>query len=88
MPDPVPVVIIGRLAVDRRFQGRGIGSALLKDALRQASAIAQIAGTRAVMVHAIDDAATRFYLRLRFEEFPAGSRTLFLPIETIDAVAL
>jgi GNAT superfamily N-acetyltransferase len=82
-PDPIPVMIIGRLAVDRRYQGRGIGSAMLRDALRRVLQASEVVGCGAVVVHAIDDAAGAFYALHGFEEFPVGSRTMFLPLETL-----
>lgn len=85
IPDPTPLTVIGRLAVDRKYQGQGIGAGLLKDALLRAAGASQIVGSRAVLVHAIDDAAVAFYLKFGFIEFPNGSRTMFLPIETIVA---
>jgi GNAT superfamily N-acetyltransferase len=85
MPDPVPVMILGRLAVDRGFEGRRIGSGLLKDALRRILGVADVVGVRAVLVHAIDEDAVRFYLRFGFVPFPTDGKTLFLPVETIVA---
>jgi GNAT superfamily N-acetyltransferase len=82
-PHLVPIIILGRLAVDRNFQGQGIALGLLRDALRRTLALSEIAGCRALLVHAIDDPAVAFYSKFDFIEFPAGSRTLFLPIETI-----
>jgi GNAT superfamily N-acetyltransferase len=85
-PNLVPVAIIGRLAVDRGYQGRGIGPGLLRDAFMRLAGVSRVIGIRAVLVHAIDDEARRFYLKqAEFIEFPAESRTLFLPIETIAA---
>lgn len=63
MPDPVPVMVLGRLAVDRALQGQGLGSSLLADAIRRTRSAASIAGMRALMVHAIDDKAAAFYER-------------------------
>ena len=84
----MPVAILGRLAVDRAYQGRGIGPALLRDAFLRLAAASRVIGIRAVLVHAIDDEARAFYLKhAEFLEFPAQSRTLFLPIETIAAAA-
>ena len=83
IPDPVPLMIIGRLAVDRNYQGRGIGSGLLSDALKRILAASEVVGCRAVLVHAIDQAALGFYIQYGFVEFPTGSQTLFLPIETV-----
>ena len=85
LPDPVPVVLLGRLAVDRRHQGHGIGAALLRDAMRRTLEVSRSAGVRMLMVHAIDEAAVAFYLRHDFHAFPAGERTLYLPIEDIVA---
>jgi GNAT superfamily N-acetyltransferase len=83
MPDPLPVILLGRLAVDQHWQGFGIGKGLLKDALLRALAASLHIGVRAVLVHAIDDDAKAFYERFGFIAFPDGTRTLFLPIETI-----
>ena len=88
-PDPIPVSVIGRLAVSREHKGKGLGADLLSDALRRIALASQSIGIGAVMVHAKDEAAKRFYLRCaEFIEYPEDSRTLFLPIETlIDAVS-
>ncbi len=85
-PDTIPVSVIGRLAVSRDHAGQGLGADLLADALRRIALAAQSIGIGAVLVHAKDDAAKRFYLRYaEFIEYPADSRTLFLPIETVMA---
>ena len=85
-PDTIPVSVIGRLAVDHAHAGRGLGADLLADALRRIAIASQSIGIRAVLIHAKDDAARRFYLRCaEFIEYPADSRTLFLPIETVVA---
>jgi GNAT superfamily N-acetyltransferase len=85
-PDSVPVSIIGRLAVDRAYAGRGLGADLLADALRRIAAASQTIGIAAALVQAKDDEARAFYLACaEFIEFPAESRTLFLPIETVIA---
>lgn len=86
MPLIAPIVLIGRFAVDRRFQGKGVGRALLRDALKRCYAISQMAGVRAVLVHAIDEDARAFYLRAGFEPFPDHGRTLFLAIRHIAAL--
>lgn len=85
MPNPTPVVIIGRLAVDKRFQGKGVGRALLRDALLRIVRASDLVGARAVLVHAVDQAAVPFYARYDFRAFPNGSQTLYLPIESIVA---
>ncbi len=85
-PDTIPVSVIGRLAVSRSHAGKGLGADLLADALRRIAVASQSIGIGAVLVHAKDDAAKRFYLRYaEFIEYPEDSRTLFLPIETVVA---
>jgi GNAT superfamily N-acetyltransferase len=85
MPTLVPVILIGRLAVDAQYQGTGLGKAMLKDALLRALQAAEIVGARAVMVHAIDEEAATFYARRGFIRFPDASYTFFLPMEAIRA---
>ncbi|MCW5698559.1 MAG: GNAT family N-acetyltransferase [Rhodospirillales bacterium] len=85
-PDTLPVSVIGRLAVSRDQAGKGLGADLLSDALRRIALASQSIGIGAVLVHAKDDAAKRFYLHCaEFIEYPEDSRTLFLPIETVVA---
>lgn len=86
MPEQVPLLLIGRLALDRRVQGRGLGSELLADALRRCLAAADIAGARGVVAHAIDDDAVRFYRKHGFVHSPIGERVMLLPIESIRAL--
>jgi GNAT superfamily N-acetyltransferase len=82
-PDPVPLIILGRLAVDTNHQGKGIGAGLLKDALCRSLQVSHTVGARAVLVHAIDRNAMAFYLKYGFLEFPCGTQSMFLPMETI-----
>lgn len=85
-PDAIPVSIIGRLAVSKDYAGKGLGADILSDALRRIAVAAQNIGIGAVLVHAKSDAAKSFYLKCaEFIEYPADSRTLFLPIETVTA---
>ena len=85
-PDTIPVSVIGRLAVSRDHAGMGLGADMLSDALRRIAAAAQNIGIGAVLVHAKNEAAKRFYLNCaEFIEYPANSRILFLPIETVIA---
>jgi len=85
-PATIPVSVIGRLAVSRSHAGQGLGADMLSDALRRIAAASQSIGIAAVMVHAKDDAAKRFYMKCaEFIEYPEDSRTLFLPIETVVA---
>lgn len=83
LSNPVPVMVLGRLAVDRRHSGRGIGSSLLREAMQRTVQASQLAGLRALIVHAIDDDAVSFYAKYGFQLFPAGTRTMFLPLETL-----
>jgi GNAT superfamily N-acetyltransferase len=86
-PDQLPVTILARMGVDSTLKGQGLGRALLKDALQRILQASTIIGARAVLVHAIDDEVRPFYLKYGFVEYPADSRTLFLPIETLaDAI--
>ncbi len=86
LPEQVPLLLIGRLAVDRRFQRIGLGTALLVDALRRCLAAAEIAGARAVIAHAIDERAAEFYRRHGFVRSPLGDRVMLLPLETARAL--
>jgi GNAT superfamily N-acetyltransferase len=61
MPDPIPVIIVGRLAVDRNHQGQGLGKALIKDAVLRSLQASVIAGIRAILVHALNEKAKQFY---------------------------
>jgi GNAT superfamily N-acetyltransferase len=86
MPEQVPLLLIGRLAVDAAWRGRGLGSALLVDALRRCLAASDIAGVRAVIAHAIDDSAVDFYQRHGFVRSPLGERVMLMPIETVRSL--
>lgn len=83
MPNEVPLLLIGRLAIDMQYQKRGLGTDLLIDALCRCLAAAETAGVRAVITHAIDDEAAAFYERHGFLRSPLGERTLLMPIETV-----
>jgi GNAT superfamily N-acetyltransferase len=82
MPDPVPVAVLGRLAVDQAYSGRGIGSALLRDATLRVLQTADVIGVKAILVHAISEEARQFYLGRGFDESPAQPMTLCLLLET------
>jgi len=85
-PDTIPVSVIGRLAVSRDHAGKGLGADILAEALHRVAVASQSIGIGAVLVHAKDDAAKRFYISCaEFIEYPKDSRTLFLPIETVVA---
>ena len=80
---PIPVLIIARFAVDRRFHGKGLGAGLLLDALRRTKMVSEIAGVRGVVVHAKDDAVKAFYEHFGFISFPDNPRTLFRLLKDI-----
>jgi len=80
MPDPIPVMVLGRLAVDRTFQGRGLGRSLLRDAILRTVQAASIAGIRAILVHAISDEARQFYERCGFHASPIDRMTLMITV--------
>lgn len=84
----VPVMLLGRLAVDRSRQGKGLGSFLLIDALRRAQHLAATVGIRAVEVDAIDAAARSFYLKYGFVPLKDDVDHLFLPMATIRQLKL
>lgn len=86
MPDPLPVLLLGRLAIDKRFHNQGLGKSLLRDALIRAVAIAENAGVVAVLVHALSEQARRFYLSRGFVESPLQSMTLMMTVETVRRV--
>ncbi len=69
MPDPIPVILLGQLAVDENYQGRRLGSDLLVDAGRRALAASRTIGARAVIVQAIDEGAAAFYIRFGYRPF-------------------
>jgi len=78
MPDPVPVVVLGRLAVDKSLHGQGVGTGLLRDAVLRTLQAAEIAGVRAILVHAISDAAKRFYEKYGFVASPLDPMTVMI----------
>jgi len=80
MPDPLPVMIVGRLAVDQSCQGRNIGRSLLRDAVLRTLQAAEIGGIRAILVHAISEEAKRFYERYGFSVSPADPMTLMITV--------
>ena len=86
MPDPLPVLLLGRLAIDKRFHNQGLGKSLLRDALIRSVAIAENAGVVAVLVHALSEQARRFYLSRGFVESPLQAMTLMMTVETVRRV--
>lgn len=83
---PVPVMILARLAIDQRYQRQGLGKALLKNALLRTVQAADIAGIRALLVHAKDEEARNWYRQWEFEESPTDAYHLFLLVKDIKAL--
>ncbi len=78
MPDPVPAMVLGRLAIDRRAQGNKLGVALLQDAVLRVRGVAEHAGVRAILVHALNERARAFYLNYGFQVSPIDPMVLLL----------
>ena len=78
MPEPIPVMVLGRLAVDLRWQGSGLGSGLLRDAVLRSYTVSKHVGVRALLVHALSENAKEFYLRHGFMESPIDPMTLMM----------
>jgi len=85
MPDPVPVMVLARLAVDRRTQGQRLGASLLQDAVNRAVAVSQNAGVRALLVHALHERAKQFYEHYGFQSSPTHPMTLMLRLSGVKA---
>ena len=85
---PIPLVILARLAVDLDYQGQGLGSSLLQDAIRRTIAIAEQAGIRALLTHPIDAEAEAFYRRFGFEPTPVRDRQLILLLKDARRFAI
>lgn len=84
---PIPVVILARLAVDQRDRGRGIGTGLLKEAIRRTLMIAEQAGIRALLTHPMNEDAARFYRRFGFEASPLREQQLLLLLKDARRLA-
>ena len=85
MPDPVPVMVLARLAVDHRAQGLHLGAALLQDAVNRAVAVSQNAGVRALLVHALHEKARQFYEHYGFQPSPTHPMTFMLRLSSVKA---
>ena len=83
MPDPIPVMVLARLAVDRRAQGMHLGASLLQDAVNRAVAVSFNAGVRALLVHALHDRARQFYEHYGFQASPVHPMTLMLRLSGV-----
>jgi predicted N-acetyltransferase YhbS len=81
MPDPIPMIVLGRLAVDQRWQSAGIGRGLLKDAVLRSVSVSQHAGVKALLVHVLSEDAKTFYMRNGFLESPLDPMTLIISLQ-------
>jgi predicted N-acetyltransferase YhbS len=86
MPDPVPVIVLGRLAIDASEQGKGLGCALLRDAVLRVVAAAREVGVAAMLVHALNDRAKAFYAAAGFEESPVEQMALIQRIKDVNTL--
>lgn len=85
MPDPIPVVVLGRLAVDQSLQGRGVGRALVRDAGLRVLQAADAIGIRGMLVHALSAEAKSFYERIGFEPSPIDPMLLMVTLADLQA---
>ncbi|MDP2416572.1 MAG: GNAT family N-acetyltransferase [Hydrogenophaga sp.] len=85
MPDPIPVMVLARLAVDHRAQGIKLGASLLQDAVGRAVSVSQHAGVRALFVHALHERAKQFYEHYGFQASALHPMTLMLRLNTVKA---
>jgi GNAT superfamily N-acetyltransferase len=85
MPNPIPVAVLARLAVDQNWQGRGVGRALFRDAARRVAQAADAIGIRGIVVHAISEEAKSFYLALGFDPSPREPMTLMVTLSDVRA---
>ena len=83
MPDPIPVIILGRLAIDTNWQNQKLGEDLLQDAIKRTINISQDVGIKALLLHAISEKAKAFYINRGFIESPTHEMTLLLPLKSI-----
>lgn len=89
MPDPIPVTIVGRLAVDLSYQGKGFGRALVRDAVLRTLQAAEIVGIRAILVHALSEQAKQFYEKCGFIASPIEPMTLMVTVaDALSALEL
>jgi GNAT superfamily N-acetyltransferase len=80
MPDPIPVTLLGRLAVDRRWSGQGLGRGLLQDAVLRCQQASRIVASAGILVHAFDEPAAHFYLKYGFARSPKSPLHLMMSL--------
>jgi GNAT superfamily N-acetyltransferase len=88
MPNPIPVAVLARLAVDSDWQGRGLGRALFRDAAQRVANAADAIGIRGIVVHALSEEAKKFYLALGFDASPSEPMTLMVTLSDVRAALL
>jgi GNAT superfamily N-acetyltransferase len=88
MPDPLPVLLLGRLAIDRKYHNQGLGSGLLRDSMLRAVNVAGDAGVFAILVHALHEQARLFYLSRGFVQSPLQPMTLMMTLETVRSILI
>ncbi|KJU87110.1 GCN5-like N-acetyltransferase [Candidatus Magnetobacterium bavaricum] len=86
MPDPLPVLLLCRLAIDRHYHNQGLGSALLRDAMIRSITVSGDAGIFALIAHALSEQARRFYLSRGFVESPLQPMTLMMTLATVRSI--
>lgn len=85
VPDPIPIILIGRLAVDERFAGLGLGASLLQHAISKGVEASRAIGARAFLVHALNDSAESFYLKFGFTLVPESHRVMYITVQDAEA---
>jgi GNAT superfamily N-acetyltransferase len=88
MPDPLPAMLLGRLAVDRKYHNQGLGSALLRDAMLRTLRLSHETGIALMFVHALHDRAKQFYLSRGFVQSPLQPMTLMMTMSTVQTIVL
>jgi GNAT superfamily N-acetyltransferase len=84
MPEPIPMMVLARLAIRRELQGKGLGAALLRDAMLRTLQASEIAGIRAVLLHAVSEDARRFYARYGFAESPVDPMVMMVTLADLE----
>ena len=88
MPDPIPIILIGRLAVDSGFGGMGLGASLLQDATAKSIEASRLVGARAVLVHALNETAESFYKKFGYTLVPNSARVMYLLMADAEATVV
>ncbi len=80
MPNPIPVIILGRLAIDKNYKAKGLGAALLKDVILRSKEVSKQVGSRALLVHSLTDEANAFYIKFEFVDSGIQERTMLISL--------